>query len=141
MLYAKRLTQNVVYALRANLVCGVLLYAFSIFRLAKVRKRTLGAGENRQLHYQVGTNWFIFSKTAEGNGAGLAGSETGVPVVCPLLSAVQHLLTFLPIPFTAYSTGLLQPDRRKAITRKENRYLITVAYGSVKVARSFLFTG
>lgn len=141
MLNAERFMQNLVYALRVNLVCSVLLYTFSVFRFAKVRKRTLGGGENRQLHYQVGTNWFIFSKTAEGNGAGLAGSETGVPVVCPLVSAVQHLLTFLPIPFTAYPTGLLQPDSRKAITRKESRYLIKVAYGSVKVAGCFLFTG
>jgi len=88
-------TQNVVYAL------SVLLYAFCIFRFAKVRKRTLGAGENRPLHYQVGTNWFIFSKTAEGKGAGLADSEAGVCVVCPLVRAVQQLLTFLLMPFTA----------------------------------------
>lgn len=77
---------------------SVLLYAFSVFRFAKVRKRTLGTGENRRWHYQVGTNWFIFSKTAEGKGAVSVG---GAGVVCPLVSAVQHLLTFLLMPCTA----------------------------------------
>lgn len=75
--------------------------ALSFFRFVKVRKRTLGAGENRQWHYQVGTNWFIFSKTAEGKGAGLAVSEAGVGMVCPLVRAVQHLLIFLLMLFTA----------------------------------------
>jgi len=115
--------------------------AFSVFRFAKVRKRMLGAGENRQLHYQVGDSWFIFSKTAEGKGAGWAVSATEGCLLCTLVRAVQHLLTFLLMPLTAYPTGLLQPARRKVITRKKSRYLITVVYGSVKVDSCFLLAG